>query len=119
LYTPGLCLTVKVGVRHAESMLGLGFKRKGGQKRHHSIPSPPTLVELREGEHGVIDSIELPAGASRRLMELGFLPGSRVTAASSAPSGDPRVFRVDGMEVALRLETAACLKLRPAAATGD
>ncbi len=101
-------------------MLGLGFKKKGGFKRPHKrFPSPPTLVELREGEHGVIESIELPAGASRRLMELGFLPGSRVTAASSAPSGDPRVFRVDGTEVALRLETAACLKLRPAVATGD
>jgi ferrous iron transport protein A len=101
-------------------MLRLGFKRKGGQKRlHKRFPSPPTLVELREGEHGVIESIELPAGASRRLMELGFLPGSRVTAASSAPSGDPRVFRVDGTEIALRLETAAHLKLRPAAATGD
>lgn len=113
-------LTVKAGVRHAESMLRLGFKGKGGQKRQHKgHSSPHTLVELREGEHGVIESIELPAGASRRLMEMGFLPGSRVTAASSAPGGDPRVFRVDGTEVALRLETAACLKLRPAAATGD
>jgi ferrous iron transport protein A len=71
-----------------------------------------SLVELRRGERGVLDRIELPADVSRRLMELGFLPGSPVVAAGSAPGGDPRVFRVDGAEIALRRETAACLILR-------
>jgi ferrous iron transport protein A len=71
-----------------------------------------SLVELRRGEHGVLDRIELPADVSRRLMELGFLPGSPVVAAGSAPGGDPRVFRVDGAEIALRRETAARLILR-------
>lgn len=45
-------------------------------------------------------------------MELGFLPGSRIAASFRAPGGDPRVFRVDGTEVALRCETAAHLLLR-------
>jgi len=72
----------------------------------------PSLVELRRGEHGVLDRIELPAEFSQRLMELGFLPGSAIVAARSAPGGDPRVFRVDGSEVALRRETAARLILR-------
>ena len=71
-----------------------------------------SLVHLRRGEHGVLDRIELPADISQRLMELGFLPGSPVVAAGSAPGGDPRVFRVDGAEIALRRETAACLILR-------
>ncbi len=114
------CLTVKAGVRHAGIVLQLGLKKKAREhRRRHGSPAPSTLVELREGEHGVLESIELPAGARRRLMELGFLPGSRVTAASSAPGGDPRVFRVDGSEIALRAETAAHLKLRPATAAGD
>ena len=53
-------------------------------------------------------------------MELGFIPGTIVTAAASAPGGDPRVFRVDGSEVALRLETARRLKLRrPVEPAGD
>jgi len=79
------------------------------------------LSELREGEHGILESIDLPERLRRRLMELGFLPGAAVTAARSAPGGDPRVFRVDGSEVALRLETAACMRLRTAisAAWGD
>ncbi len=45
-------------------------------------------------------------------MELGFLPGARVRAVCAAPGGDPRVFRVDGAEVALRHETARLLMLR-------
>jgi ferrous iron transport protein A len=71
-----------------------------------------SLVELRRGERGVLDRLDLPEDVSRRLMELGFLPGSPVVAARSAPGGDPRVFRVDGAEVALRRETAERLMLR-------
>jgi Fe2+ transport system protein FeoA len=46
-------------------------------------------------------------------MELGFLPGHTVVPARSAPGGEPRVYRVDGSEVALRRETASRLILRP------
>lgn len=73
-----------------------------------------SLVELREGEQGILDRLELPREAARRLMELGFVPGSLIEAAKDAPGGDPRVFRVDGAEIALRRATAARLKLRPA-----
>jgi ferrous iron transport protein A len=74
---------------------------------------PASLVELRRGEQGVLDRLDLPEDLSRRLMELGFVPGSPVVAAHSAPGGDPRVFRVDGAEIALRREIAARLLLRP------
>ncbi len=79
----------------------------------------PSLLELRPGEHGVLDKLDLPADVSRRLMELGFLPGNRIVAALSAPGGDPRIFRVDGADIALRRETAARLLLRPDAAAGQ
>lgn len=71
-----------------------------------------TLVDLRRGEQGVLESLDLPEDEARRLMELGFIPGSPITAGRSAPGGDPRVFQVDGSEVALRCETAIRLKLR-------
>jgi ferrous iron transport protein A len=67
------------------------------------------LVDLRRGEQAILDRIDLPVDEARRLMELGFLPGTQVTAGRSAPGGDPRVFQVDGSEFALRSETASHL----------
>jgi ferrous iron transport protein A len=75
--------------------------------------SARTLAELKQGESGIIDRLDLPEDISRRLMELGFLPGHVVVPALSAPGGEPRVYRVDGSEVALRRETASRLILRP------
>lgn len=77
-----------------------------------SASAPASLSGLRRGEHGILESLDLPEVEAVRLMELGFLPGARIVAAHSAPGGDPRVYRVDGSEFALRRETAARLKLR-------
>jgi len=71
-----------------------------------------SLSDLARGEQGVLDRLDLPDDEARRLMELGFIPGSRITVGLSAPGGDPCVFRVDGSEVALRRETAAHLLVR-------
>ena len=71
-----------------------------------------TLMDLRRGDAAILDCIDLPGDDARRLMELGFLPGTRVTAGLSAPGGDPQVFEVDGSEIALRRETARRLKVR-------
>ena len=95
------------------------FNKRGSRRRHREGEAPSTLLELRRGEQGILDSIDLPPEAGHRLMEMGFVPGSLITAAGAAPGGDPRVFRVDGTQVALRRETARLLKLRhPAPATG-
>ncbi|HEY1242979.1 MAG TPA: FeoA family protein [Bryobacteraceae bacterium] len=75
-------------------------------------PALASLVELGRGEAATLERIDLPADEARRLMELGFLPGTRITAGFSAPGGDPRVFQVDGSEVALRRETARHLAIR-------
>ena len=91
-------------------MLQLSVNRERGAK----APRAGSLSELRRGEHGVLESLDLPEDQALRLMELGFLPGARVVAARSAPGGDPRVYRVDGSEFALRRETASHLKLRGA-----
>ena len=72
----------------------------------------PDLAGLRRGGEAILERICLPEDEARRLVELGFVPGTRITAGLSAPGGNPRVFQVDGSEVALRRETAACLKVR-------
>lgn len=94
------------------SRLGFRRKRRPGPGRGE----PVSLLDLAIGEEAVLDRIDLPDDVSQRLMELGFVPGHRITAAQRAPGGDPRVFRVDGSEVALRCETAAHLLLRRAPA---
>lgn len=67
----------------------------------------------------MLDHLELPDDIARRLMELGFLPGHIIVPARSAPGGEPRVYRVDGSEVALRRETASRLILRPSNGTAN
>jgi ferrous iron transport protein A len=92
----------------------LSFNKGAAAQAAAAIAPTPLrrLADLREGEAAIIDSIDLPADFATRLMELGFLPGMSVTAARCAPGGDPRVFRVDGSEVALRKETAAQLLVK-------
>ena len=92
-----------------EFKMQMGFKRAFRKARHEAATN---VMELRRGEQGVLERIDLPEEDARRLMEMGFLPGHTVTPAHSAPGGDPRVFRVDGSEVALRRETAMRLLLR-------
>jgi len=92
---------------------GIDKKTETAQTRlQMQLSGNSTLLDLRRGDAAILDSINLPEDDAQRLMELGFLPGSRVTAARSAPGGDPCVFQVDGAEIALRRETARLVKVR-------
>ena len=91
------------------------FNMQSGVKKNLrgvGAKSARNLTELKRGEDGVLERIDLPEEDARRLMEMGFLPGHTITPAHAAPGGDPRVFRVDGSEVALRRETAIRMILR-------
>lgn len=73
------------------------------------------LSELNVGESGVLIGLDLPESVQNHLMHMGFVPDALVTALRRAPAGDPTVYGVDGMEIALRHETAAAIRVRPAA----
>lgn len=87
-------------------------KRPRAAAAAQAVSAPSRLAELQEGQEAILDRLDLPDDIARRLMELGFLPGSSVRAARCAPGGDPRVFQIDGAEIALRRETAQHLHLR-------
>jgi ferrous iron transport protein A len=75
------------------------------------------LSELNIGESGVLLALDLPESVQNHLMHMGFVPDARVTALRRAPAGDPTVYAVDGMEIALRVETAKAIRLRSLSAS--
>jgi Fe2+ transport system protein FeoA len=72
------------------------------------------LSELKIGQTAVLVALELPESVQNHLMHMGFVPNALVTALRRAPAGDPTVFAIDGMEIALRHETAEAIRVRPA-----
>ncbi len=71
------------------------------------------LSSLQVGESAVLVSLDLPPGVQNHLMYMGFVPDTRVKSLRRAPSGDPTVYLVDGIEIALRHETARAIQVRP------
>jgi len=72
------------------------------------------LSELNVGESGILVALDLPESVQNHLMHMGFVPNALVTALRRAPAGDPTVYNIDGMEIALRHETAGAIRVRPA-----
>lgn len=91
---------------------GRRLRRAGRRRSDDSGFDGLTLADLPTGQRCVIDRLELAEDVARRLMELGFLPGNEVIPGKRAPGGGPRVFQVDGSEVALRDDTAGRLYVR-------
>jgi ferrous iron transport protein A len=71
-----------------------------------------SLSQAKVGSAGVVEQIDLPEEVSNYLAHLGFLPGTSVEVLRRAPAGDPTVYRIDGVEVGLRNETARHIYLR-------
>lgn len=73
------------------------------------------LHELQVGERGRVLGL---SGACRgperrRLLDLGFVPGSIVAADLVSPGGDPTAYRVRGALMALRREQAGFIRIAP------
>ena len=64
------------------------------------------------GETGVLIALDLPPGVQNHLMYMGFVPDGRVKVVHRAPVGDPTVYSVDGIEIALRRETAKSIRVQ-------
>jgi ferrous iron transport protein A len=70
------------------------------------------LTDLRIGESGILVALDLPDSVQNYLMHMGFVHDAEVTALRRAPAGDPTVYAIDGMEIALRRETAEAIRVR-------
>ena len=87
------------------------FMTATANKLHKKIGH--TLFDLAVGESGILGDFDLPVNTAEHLMNLGFVPGLEVYVARSGPGGNPRVYRVDGTEVALRRDLSRCIPVRP------
>lgn len=73
-----------------------------------------TLTCLRPGETAeVVGLAHACRGAERRrFMDLGILPGAKITAAMQSPSGNPTAYQIRGALIALRDDQANLIKVR-------
>jgi ferrous iron transport protein A len=60
----------------------------------------------------IVERLDLPEEVGHHLMHMGFVPDARVVVIRRAPAGDPTVYAIDGFEIALRRETASCIRVR-------
>src|SRR5271165_3177594 len=92
------------------------FGRKARQHREANA-----LCDLEVGERAIVGDLELAPSLAEHLMNLGLVPGFEVTVARSCPGGDPRVYRVEGTEIAMRRDLSRHIhvQLLGAPAFGD
>jgi Fe2+ transport system protein FeoA len=85
-----------------------GAPQAPGADPHASL----TLDRLAVGQEGVVDSVDGEPVARRRLLEAGFVAGSRVRFLMATPFGDPLVFSLRGTSIALRRTDARHVRVR-------
>jgi len=88
--------------------------------------SPVSLATLRKGARGVVVDVrddaqslgdEAQSTVSRRLLELGFVPGEPVEIVEEIwPGGDPMAVRLGNTTFALRRREAAAVIVEPESA---
>lgn len=72
-----------------------------------------TLGSIPFGSVATIGTVRGERGFRRRLLELGFLPGTSVRLLAAAPMGDPLDVEVRGCRFSLRRADAALVEVDP------
>jgi DtxR family Mn-dependent transcriptional regulator len=77
------------------------------------LPVGEPLTILKLGEQGQVVSLSprIRGSERRRMMDLGILPGTIVTAELISPSGDPTAYRIRDALIALRSEQAQLIQI--------
>ena len=88
-------------------------KTKG---REPSRPREKTLADLPVGESGVLATGGGDSALRQHLLDMGLIPGTRVTVFKIAPMGDPIELHLRGYSLTIRRDDAARLTLREEAA---
>ena len=71
-----------------------------------------TLYELKIGQKGIINNIDVDPKLSKRLLALGCVEGTEIEVKKIAPFGDPIVVRFRGFDLAIRKSDAKNIFLK-------
>ena len=82
------------------------------QARKQANSSPTSLRDLKEGDRAAIKAIRGEGAFKRRLLEMGFMPGTTVLIKKYAPLRDPIELVIKGYHVSLRRKEAQKVLVR-------
>ena len=71
-----------------------------------------TIAELKVGQSGTISAVGGEGALRLRFLDMGLIPGTKVTLQKVAPMGDPIRINLRGYELTIRLEDAGKITLR-------
>ena len=69
-----------------------------------------TLKELAVGKSGIVRVVGGEGALRQHFLDMGVLPGAKVSVVKLAPLGDPMELRIHGYELTLRLADAEQIK---------
>jgi ferrous iron transport protein A len=95
-----------------------GFMRRFRHRfrhRHELLPQGEqiALVQMKNGQSGVVVEIQAGHGAARRLSALGIRPGKRITKVSTMLMRGPVTIQTDNSEVAIGFGMARKVMVKP------
>ncbi|MGN1349931.1 MAG: FeoA domain-containing protein, partial [Anaerovoracaceae bacterium] len=76
-----------------------------------------TLKELKIGETATITAVGGSGALRNHLLDMGLIPGTRITVVKYAPMGDPVELRLHGYELTLRLDDAEKIQVENVGST--
>ena len=71
-----------------------------------------TIDDLKVGRSGTIAQVGGEGALRLRFLDMGLIPGTKVTLRKVAPMGDPIQIQVRGYELTIRREDAARITLK-------
>ena len=71
-----------------------------------------TIAELKIGQSGTISAVGGEGALRLRFLDMGLIPGTKVTLQKVAPMGDPIQIHLRGYELTIRLEDAGKITLQ-------
>ncbi|MDL1971799.1 MAG: ferrous iron transport protein A [Deltaproteobacteria bacterium] len=72
-----------------------------------------TLDEIKPGQECRIIRVNIGGATGQRLMDMGFIPGTKVKVVRNAPLIDPVEFSIRGYYVSLRHSEARGIEVEP------